>query len=92
MTEQPVLDYLLGEVFDTLDARTSHVLLCTCATDTVSADDAVAMSADPDAIALLSRLAAEGMLVIASSSGAGDDGWPRPSPTTRSSSSCSAAV
>ena len=90
VTEQPVLDYLLGEVFDTLDARTSHVLLCTCATDTVSADDAVAMSADPDAVALLSRLAAEGMLVIASSrrirrrrSG------PRRSPTTRCWWSCS---
>jgi ATP/maltotriose-dependent transcriptional regulator MalT len=69
VTEQPVLDYLLGEVFDTLDARICHVLLCTCATDEVSAADVVAMSADPDAVALLSRLAAEGMLVAASSSG-----------------------
>ena len=76
VTEQPVLDYLLGEVFDTLDARTSHVLLCTCATDTVNADDAVAMSADPDAVALLSRLAAEGMLVVASSRADGDGDWP----------------
>ncbi len=71
VTEQPVLDYLLGEVFDTLDARICHVLLCTCATDTVTAADAVAMSADPDAVALLSRLAAEGMLVTASTEGRG---------------------
>ena len=42
----------------------------------MSASDAVAMSADPDAVALLSRLAAEGMLVIASSGGSGDDIWP----------------
>ena len=67
VTEQPVLDYLLGEVFDTLDARVCHVLLCTCTTDTVTAEDAVAMSADPEAPALLSRLAAEGMLVTSSS-------------------------
>ena len=69
VTDQPVLDYLLGEVFDTLDARVCHVLLCTCTTDTVTARDAVGLSADPEAPALLSRLAAEGMLVTTSGEG-----------------------
>ena len=64
-TEQPVLDYLLSEVFETLDERTRHVLLCTCSNDTVSEHDAVVMSRDEAAAERIARLAAEGFLVTA---------------------------
>ena len=70
-TEQPVLDYLLGEIFATLPAATRHVLLCTCVEDRVTGDLAVVLSGDPDAGRRLDGLAMDGMLVT---SYPGDDG------------------
>ncbi|GAA4361585.1 LuxR C-terminal-related transcriptional regulator [Angustibacter luteus] len=74
-TEQPVLDYLLGEVFETLDARTRHVLLCTCSNDLVTASEAVVMSADAGAATLIARMAAEGLLVTAARDASGETAW-----------------
>jgi ATP/maltotriose-dependent transcriptional regulator MalT len=74
-TEQPVLDYLLSEVFDTLDAPTRHVLLCTCSNDTVSEHDAVVMSRDEGAAQRIARLAAEGFLVTAVPNESGVGVW-----------------
>jgi ATP/maltotriose-dependent transcriptional regulator MalT len=62
-TEQPVLDYLLGEIFATLPAATRHVLLCTCVEDRVTDELAVVLSGDPDAGRRLDGLAMDGMLV-----------------------------
>jgi LuxR family maltose regulon positive regulatory protein len=62
---QPILDYLLGEVFATLPARARHVLLCTGARDEISATDAVVLSGEQDAPALLADLARSGLLVTA---------------------------
>ena len=62
-TDQPVLDYLLGDVFSTLPAGTRHVLLCTAGEEEVSPESAVLLSADPDAAANLAGLAADGLLV-----------------------------
>ncbi|WP_426563736.1 LuxR C-terminal-related transcriptional regulator [Angustibacter sp. McL0619] len=74
-TEQPVLDYLLSEVFDTLDEHTRHVLLCTCSSDLVTEHDAVVMSGDADAGARIGRMAAEGFLVTAAVDEAGAPAW-----------------
>jgi ATP/maltotriose-dependent transcriptional regulator MalT len=71
-TEQPVLDYLLGEVFATMPAASRHVLQCTVHEPVVTADAAVLLSGDPRAPEQLAALAAEGMLVTAYGSGPGE--------------------
>jgi len=71
-TEQPVLDYLLGEVFATMPAASRHVLQCTADEPVVTADAAVLLSGDPQAAEHLAALAAEGMLVTAYGSGPGE--------------------
>jgi ATP/maltotriose-dependent transcriptional regulator MalT len=63
LTEQPVLDYLLGEVFTTLPAATRHVLLCTADSEYVTDEEAVILSGDPEAPSRLGYLAGDGMLV-----------------------------
>jgi len=68
-TEQPVLDYLLGEVFATMPAACRHVLQCTTDEPVVTAEAAVLLSGDPQAPEHLAALAAEGMLVTAYGSG-----------------------
>jgi DNA-binding CsgD family transcriptional regulator len=73
-TDQPVLDYLLGEVLATMPAGRRHVLLCTADETVVSADLAVMLSGDPDAPERLNELAAEGLLVTALDIGSGV-GW-----------------
>ncbi|GAA3384721.1 LuxR C-terminal-related transcriptional regulator [Cryptosporangium minutisporangium] len=62
-TNQPILDYLLGEVFTTLPARVRHVLLCTGANESVTAEQAVVLSGEPEAPKLLADLAQAGLLV-----------------------------
>jgi ATP/maltotriose-dependent transcriptional regulator MalT len=62
-TEQPVLDYLLGEVFTTLPAATRHVLLCTSDTEHITDASAVILSGDTDAPSRLADLAADGLFV-----------------------------
>jgi ATP/maltotriose-dependent transcriptional regulator MalT len=69
-TEQPVLDYLLGEVFATMPAAQRHLLQCTADEPFVTAAEAGLMSGDPRAAEHLAALAAEGMLVTAFGSGA----------------------
>jgi ATP/maltotriose-dependent transcriptional regulator MalT len=68
-TEQPVLDYLLGEAFATMPAAARHVLQCTADEAVVTAEAAVLLSGDPQAPKHLAALAAEGMLVTAYGSG-----------------------
>lgn len=62
-TEQPVLDYLLGDVFATIPASTRHVLLCTAGEQEITGEAAVILSADLHAADHLADLAADGMLV-----------------------------
>jgi len=62
-TEQPVLDYLLGEVFTTVPAATRHLLLCTADEVAVTEAAAVALSGDDKAAGRLADLAAAGLLV-----------------------------
>lgn len=62
-TEQPVLDYLLGEVFTTLPKATRQILLSTFGEPMVTATRATVLSGNPDAISLLSELASDGVLV-----------------------------
>src|SRR6478735_1154002 len=73
-TRQPVLDYLLHEVFETLPADLAHVLLATCQQAQVTADEAVLLSGLPDAPALLDQAAASGLLVT----GYRDESRPEP--------------
>ena len=73
-TEQPVLDYLLGEVFATMPAASRHVLQCTADEPVVTAAAAVLLSGDPHAPEQLAALAAEGMLVTAYGSGP-EEAW-----------------
>ena len=68
-TEKPVLDYLLGEVFDTLSAASRHVLLCTAARVRGHRAAAVVLSGDPDAAEHLAALAVDGLLVTRYSDG-----------------------
>ena len=68
-TEQPVLDYLLGEVFATMPAASRHVLQCTTDEPVVTGEVAVLLSGDPQAPEHLAALAAEGMLVTAYGAG-----------------------
>jgi ATP/maltotriose-dependent transcriptional regulator MalT len=75
-TDQPVLDYLLGEVFTTLPAATRHVLLCTADAEYVTDAEAVILSGDPEAPSRLAYLAADGMLVTTFARGPqGDRRW-----------------
>lgn len=62
-TRQPVLDYLLHEVFETLPADLAQVLLSTCQQAHVTAEESVLLSGTPDAPALLDQAAAAGLLV-----------------------------
>ena len=62
-TRQPVLDYLLHEVFDTLPGDLAHVLLSTCQEDVVRSDEAALLSGILGAADLLDRAAAAGLLV-----------------------------
>ncbi|GAA4704816.1 LuxR C-terminal-related transcriptional regulator [Nocardioides conyzicola] len=62
-TRQPVLDYLLHEVFETLPPDLAQVLLATCQQPQVSAGEAALLSGLPDAAALLDQAAAAGLLV-----------------------------
>lgn len=62
-TRRPLLDYLLHEVVDSLPPALVRVLLTTCQQDHVSADEAVLLSAVPEAGDLLGEAAAAGLLV-----------------------------
>ncbi|WP_425475619.1 LuxR C-terminal-related transcriptional regulator [Nocardioides tweenelious] len=62
-TRQPVLDYLLHEVFEGLPGDLAHVLLTTCQEPEVAADEAVLLSGVPHAADVLDRAAAAGLLV-----------------------------
>ncbi|TCM44997.1 LuxR C-terminal-related transcriptional regulator [Kribbella sp. VKM Ac-2568] len=70
LSEQPVLDLLLGETFATLDTRTQSMLLSTFAANGLTAPLAAMLSADPNAEALLADLAGNGLLVTAYTNGA----------------------
>jgi ATP/maltotriose-dependent transcriptional regulator MalT len=76
-TRQPVLDYLLHEVFETLPPDLAHVLLTTCQQAQVTAEEAVLLSGLPDAPALLDQAAASGLLVTGyrDESRPGSGGW-----------------
>jgi ATP/maltotriose-dependent transcriptional regulator MalT len=63
VTNRPILDYLLSEVFGTLPATVRHVLLATADADGVTAEAARLLSADPHAHEVLAELAHEGLLV-----------------------------
>ncbi len=74
---QPLLDYLLHEVFESLAPELTQVLLTTCQEDHVTADSAVLLSAVPDAPELLSQAAGSGLLVTGyrDERGATAPGW-----------------
>jgi LuxR family maltose regulon positive regulatory protein len=76
-TRQPVLDYLLHEVFETLPPDLAHVLLTTCQQAQVSAEEAVLLSGLPHAPELLDQAAAAGLLVTGyrDESRPGPAGW-----------------
>jgi ATP/maltotriose-dependent transcriptional regulator MalT len=76
-TRQPVLDYLLHEVFEILPADLAQVLLATCQQAQVAAEEAVLLSGLPDAPALLDQAAAAGLLVTGYRDGPdpGSAGW-----------------
>jgi LuxR family maltose regulon positive regulatory protein len=62
-TRQPVLDYLLHEVFETLPDDLAQVLLTTCQQTHVTAEESILLSGRPDAPTLLDQAAAAGLLV-----------------------------
>ncbi|MFC6345309.1 hypothetical protein ACFP8W_25220, partial [Nocardioides hankookensis] len=62
-TRQPVLDYLLHELYETLPADLTLVLLTTCQQAHVTADEAVLLSGLAEAPAILDQAAASGLLV-----------------------------
>ncbi|GAA4747501.1 LuxR C-terminal-related transcriptional regulator [Nocardioides endophyticus] len=62
-TRQPVLDYLLHEVFETLPDDLAQVLLTTCQRAHVTAEESILLSGLPDAPTLLDQAAAAGLLV-----------------------------
>ncbi len=76
-TRQPVLDYLLHEVFDGLPGDLAQVLLATCQESEVTADEAVLLSGIPGAADLLDRAAADGLLVTGYTVGSASttSGW-----------------
>lgn len=65
VTEQPVLDALLGETFGTLDPRVQKVLLSTFGTAIVTGRLASVLSGDTEAPTILADLAGRGLLVTA---------------------------
>ncbi|WP_433158298.1 LuxR C-terminal-related transcriptional regulator [Kribbella sp. CA-247076] len=65
LTEQPVLDLLLGETFRTLDRRVQDVLLSTFRSTPLTGQRARVLSGDADAGTLLADLASSGLLVTA---------------------------
>ncbi|KQW47554.1 hypothetical protein ASC77_13985 [Nocardioides sp. Root1257] len=76
-TRQPVLDYLLHELYETLPPDLTRVLLTTCQQAHVSADEAVLLSGLPEAATLLDSAAAAGLLVTGYRDAAdpGTTGW-----------------
>ncbi len=72
-TRQPVLDYLLREVFEALPPERARILLTTCQGDYVTPEQAVLLSGVPDAALLLGEGAAAGLLIISYRTG-DDDG------------------
>jgi ATP/maltotriose-dependent transcriptional regulator MalT len=64
-TEAPVLDYLLGELFESLPEQSRSVLLATCLEPDLSANAAAVLSGMTDAPAWLAELARDGLLVTA---------------------------
>jgi ATP/maltotriose-dependent transcriptional regulator MalT len=76
-TRQPVLDYLLHELYETLPAELTQVLLTTSQQPQVTADEAVLLSGRADAPTLLDQAAASGLLVTSyrAGSAAASAGW-----------------
>jgi LuxR family transcriptional regulator, maltose regulon positive regulatory protein len=64
-TETPVLDYLLGELFESLPDKSRELLLATCQEPMLTASDASVLSGLPDAADHLAELARDGLLVTA---------------------------
>ncbi len=73
VTEQPVLDALLGEAFGTLDPRVQKVLLSTFETAVVTGRLASVLSGDSEAATILADLAGRGLLVTAYMDDSGDE-------------------
>jgi ATP/maltotriose-dependent transcriptional regulator MalT len=65
VTEQPVLDALLGETFGTLDPRVQNMLLSTFGTAIVTGRLGSVLSGDSEAPTILADLAGRGLLVTA---------------------------
>ncbi|TDW79576.1 MULTISPECIES: LuxR C-terminal-related transcriptional regulator [Kribbella] len=63
--QRPVLDLLLGESLSTLGDRVQAMLLSTFGPGSVTGPQAVMLSGDPDAGAMLAELAGNGLLVTA---------------------------
>ena len=72
-TDQPVLDYLLGEAFTTLPKATRRVLLSTFNETRITPERVAVLTGDPAAARLLSDLARDGVLVTGYSRSGGDD-------------------
>ena len=68
-TEEPIVDFLLGEAFDSLVEPVRELLLSTSEEPHVTASKAETLTGRPDAGILLSRLAADGLLVTAYADG-----------------------
>jgi ATP/maltotriose-dependent transcriptional regulator MalT len=64
-TETPVLDYLLGELFQSLPDQSRGLLLATCQEQLLTATSAAVLSGLPDAGEHLAELARDGLLVTA---------------------------
>jgi len=65
VSQRPVLDLLLGESLNTLDDRVQAMLLSTFGVSAVTGQQAVMLSGDSDAGAMLADLAGTGLLVTA---------------------------
>ncbi len=74
-SEQPVLDYLLGEVFDTLPAPVRHTLLCTAHQEEITAEQVRMLTQDPQAPSHLVALAGDGLLVFSYPPRKAGSGW-----------------
>ncbi len=68
---QPLLDYLMHEVVESLSPELTQVLVATCQEPAVTADEAALLSGVPDAGDLLDGAAATGLLVTADRGDAG---------------------
>lgn len=71
----PILDYLLGEVFDTLPAPVRHTLLCTADEEEITAEQVLVLTQDPEAPMHLAALAGDGLLVFSYPARVGGSGW-----------------